>query len=416
MTEDDAIVLNATNMALYGFARFHFPGEESLVDRVWKRPVVLSRDRDPVHKKTHILITESQLIQLSSKPYLKLIACEDFSISAQKNQIGAMQLLSERAGWNQSAEDLRAFVGLAPDGNFLAALQVDGFRIPLGSGAVFPIGSKLSWIGMILVHPELRRQGVASAIMEKCVAFARLSANTPVLGLDATPLGMQIYTSLGFRKSFRIWRCTMSTHNKTIAVDDSQFKPIEQAPLWVKYASARGFSVKTPLLTMLATLYPSGCFVRMADAGATGFIMSRPGRLMPFVGPLMADTEEDARLLLNRCLKHWSERGYSEVFFDSPECHFKMRTADSYPGQHRLDPSLIAVREFARMYQLISRDDKARLAEKNTRAGEMGRVWADCGRVCTHAANSYETSLNYAEREREQVLPYLYGTAGPEIS
>lgn len=46
----------------------------------------------------------------------------------------------------------------------------------------------------------------------------------------------------------------------------------------------------------------------------------------------------------------------------------------------------------------------------------MGRIWADCGRVCTHAANSYETSLTYSEREREQVLPYLYGTAGPEIS
>ena len=86
-----------------------------------------------------------------------------------------MKLLCERAGWNQTEEDLINYLDIAEDANFLATIDVKGSRISLGCGAVYFIGDDTCWISMILVHPEVRRQGIARAIMEHCIDHIQFS-------------------------------------------------------------------------------------------------------------------------------------------------------------------------------------------------------------------------------------------------
>ena len=421
MAEDDVIVLNSGNMVRYGFARYHYPGDEDLVNGVWTREVELTRDRSPEKNLVRVAVRKCDLIPMSRDPESRITSWKNFSISSAGHEVAPMKLLSERAGWNQTESDLRALVRLSPDSNFLAGLCTEEDDIPLGTGAVFPLGAKLGWIGMILVHPELRRQGVASAIMERCVTHARLTAGIQVLGLDATPLGIGLYRALGFRESFRIWRCTLSTRDTVAGITSRQVKEFDKNSGWLENAGDRGMSGKLQILTLLAGLHPKGSFVYIADGKALGFVMSRPGRLLPLVGPLVADSLEVARAMLAHVLRYWKGRGFSEVFLDTPERHFqtyrshRQSRQESFPWHHRLARSLNPVREFARMYQLISDQDRESLPEKNTKPGMGREAYTRWNQAMTQASASYQESLAYSEMEREQILPYLYASGGPEI-
>ena len=114
-------------------------------------------------------------------------------------------LLTMRACWNQTDRDIIRMVGLDKKGSFVARLRGDGFDIPVGTSSVLPLGRNNTWIGMILVHPEIRRQGVANAMMQACVKYA-IDQGKIINGLDATPMGNTVYGAVGYVNSYRIWR------------------------------------------------------------------------------------------------------------------------------------------------------------------------------------------------------------------
>ncbi|MEM7011507.1 MAG: GNAT family N-acetyltransferase, partial [Verrucomicrobiota bacterium] len=69
------------------------------------------------------------------------------------------------AGWNQTLEDWRRILRFEPDGCFLAEFD----RRPAGTATTICYGDVLGWIGMILVHPEFRRRGIATSLMERSI-------------------------------------------------------------------------------------------------------------------------------------------------------------------------------------------------------------------------------------------------------
>ena len=52
---------------------------------------------------------------------------------------------------------------------------------------------------MMVVHPDYQKRGVGSALMATVLQLAD-STNTPVFIRDATPAGMPLYTSNGFKQ------------------------------------------------------------------------------------------------------------------------------------------------------------------------------------------------------------------------
>src|SRR5262249_59937946 len=80
--------------------------------------------------------------------------------------LAAADALRAAAGWNQTLQDWRRFLHCEPEGCFIAERD----QIALGTATIIRYGSALGWIGMVLVHPDHRRQGVGSALLRPCLA------------------------------------------------------------------------------------------------------------------------------------------------------------------------------------------------------------------------------------------------------
>src|SRR3954451_17896441 len=126
-----------------------------------------------------------------------------------ESDIPAAMRLKEAAGWNQTEADWRRVLSLEPNGCF-AAVKDDRL---VGTTTTTTYGNELAWIGMVLVDPEQRRQGIATQLMK--VALEYLKARVATVKLDATALGQPVYERLGFQFESRLerWLGTANTHN-----------------------------------------------------------------------------------------------------------------------------------------------------------------------------------------------------------
>ena len=82
------------------------------------------------------------------------------------SEVPAALELSEEAGWNQTVDDWRMLIDLAPEG--CLAIEVDGELAT--TTTLLCYGRRLAWIGMVLTKTILSRTGL-------CAAFADASAD-----------------------------------------------------------------------------------------------------------------------------------------------------------------------------------------------------------------------------------------------
>ena len=291
--------------------------------------------------------------------------------------------LSRQAGWNQTDQDLAILTSRHPDSNILA-VSSDDDSIPVGSGLVINAGTALAWIGMILVDHRFRRQGIATALMKQCLFLAREKMKNSVVGLDATQDGLQVYKRLGFEASFRIWRCIVTAnaqYNTTVKPKIATASDLSGCESFIKKT---GLYSKMIAFNLIRQLHPDGLWVARDGAEVRGLVMSRPGRLKPFVGPLLADSENTAKSLLGHALAYWKNLGYSEIFIDIPENHLES-------ASFVLGGQMLTSRCLIRMYELIA------------------------GKNSHKPADPVEATMDYMEQERKS-LAYLFATGGPELS
>jgi len=420
----EPVVLSDANMERFGFTRFYYSNEPEILNGFWRREIEVAGTEPESTTLQQVHIPESMLVPLSRKHSEKLVFWKDFSIISAQRHIEPMKLLGERAGWNQTSEDLHALAAMDPDGNFVATVKVGKSRMPLGTGAVIPAGKVLSWVGMVLVHPEVRRQGIAQAIMERCVAFALLERNTPVNGLDATPMGSKVYHSLGYTRSFRIWRCTIETDEFPGEPESGNILQMIDTKQCHIYEQKRGINERQTILSSLLRRFQAGCFIAQSGSKITGYVMSRPGRALPYVGPLIADSAEIAQELLRAALRRWANLGHAKVYMDTPEFHFQRPGSSesspigerliNIPSAHVLADTTKPVREFTRMYQTISKEDVSRLIELKAAKGASNKNLQEWQDIFTRASRVYSISQKHKENETTRVLPYLYAISGPE--
>jgi len=412
------IELDITNMAALGFARFHYPGEHQLDNGEWRRTIVMAHTTEG-QVAQEIRIPESLLISLERARTRRLYAHADFTVTRTTVMLDPLRLLSHRSGWNQTQTDLSDLTKLDTDGCFLASLGTPQGRISLGTGLVLPVGQSLAWIGMILVHPEVRRQGIARAIMEQCLDYALLGKGYTVNGLDARAAGREVYQTMGYRSSFRVWRCQLDLETATRELPDlSGVQRLDTCEQAIVYEAARKFYDRKDVLRTLYHRYPDGCFLRRRNGAPAGYVFSRPGRLYPAVGPLIADDPDIARELLLAVARHWKTREFTHVFVDTPEMHFQTPPADvtvseqGKPAHHILLPALTPLRWFDRMYQAVAAE---RIDEFIEWQGEDAGHQDTWKKLFNRAADNYHVTVDHLNRERDDMLPLIFATTGPEL-
>src|SRR5438477_13073544 len=91
-------------------------------------------------------------------------------------------------GWNQTLSDWHRFLSLEPQGCFVAVLNSE----VVGTVATTSYGRELAWIGMMLVHPDHRRKGIARRLMLRALEYLK-GKEVQCIGLDATPAGQPLY-------------------------------------------------------------------------------------------------------------------------------------------------------------------------------------------------------------------------------
>lgn len=196
----------------------------------------------------------------------------------------AMRLV-EIAGWNQTSADWHRILGYEPFGCFKA--MVDD-RLA-GTVTTTSYENRIAWIGMMLVDPDYRRQGIGSALMQKAIDYLN-SKSIECIWLDATPMGQPVYQRLGFQAlySFHRWHSSRGVFCKEIKKNFNSVNRSISLQL-----SHQGLDLRHFGYDRLDYL---GRLLKCSDAAIsqTGFGMIRQGRIAHYLGPLVTSDVNDA--------------------------------------------------------------------------------------------------------------------------
>src|ERR1700689_5265518 len=107
--------------------------------------------------------------------------------------------LSTEAHWNQNEADWRFFL---TKGTVFGVRDTD--KTLIASAALLPYSSGNAWISMVLVTANWRRRGLATRLVDACLAEA--AERGLITWLDATPAGAAVYGPLGFTPTLQLRR------------------------------------------------------------------------------------------------------------------------------------------------------------------------------------------------------------------
>lgn len=223
-------------------------------------------------------------------PAIRLFTSED---------IPAALALCRAAGWNQLHQDWSRLIEYEPQGCFVAV--IDGRLV--GTITTTRYETDLAWIGMMLVHEDFRRRGIATSLMNASLDYLR-DRSVGCVKLDATPAGQPVYEQLGFQveSSFHRWaRDPDNSDAQTIASDD----------LTASCFKIDRIAFGTDRSNWLQRL--SGGSSVHVDSG--GFGMFRTGFLAGYLGPVVAVDREAARRIILELIS----RSRTTIFWDLPQ-------------------------------------------------------------------------------------------------
>jgi GNAT superfamily N-acetyltransferase len=232
-----------------------------------------------------------------------------------ESDIPSAMRLKEAAGWNQTEADWRRLLSLQPDGCFGAVR--DGRLVGTTTTTIY---GELAWIGMVLVDPEYRRQGIASELMS--VALDYLKEKVETIKLDATALGEPVYKKLGFAVESKVERWSGSVgstqRDAQIVIDRESVRELLQL-------DRRAFGADRSKL--IESLMTDACvapvLLRAADDGLSGYALARGGTSKTYVGPVVVSEPQLVETLLDQVLSQLPGR---EIYIDiNRECVADMR-------------------------------------------------------------------------------------------
>jgi GNAT superfamily N-acetyltransferase len=227
-----------------------------------------------------------------------------------ESDIPAAMRLKEAAGWNQTEDDWRRLLMLEPNGCFGA--MKDGRLV--GTTTTTTYGDELAWIGMVLVDPEYRRQGIAAKLMS--VALDYLSGRVGTVKLDATALGQPVYEKFGFQVESLIER--WSGMRRLHGAEQVDFGGDSLSELLALDQIAFNADRSRLIGALINTASVSPVLMRDAEGLLSGYALARSGARADYVGPVVAKDPQQVGTLLDRVLSRLLDR---RVYIDfNKEC------------------------------------------------------------------------------------------------
>lgn len=206
----------------------------------------------------------------------------------------------QQAGWNQLRTDWLRVLRYEPKGCF-AAFSGDQL---IGTVTTTTYGKDLAWIGMMLIHPNFRRRGIATALMQRSISYLR-DRHVDCIKLDATPEGQFVYEQLGFVPEWKFHRWERSAGQAPETVRPNHVVSQIERLAWLDRDAfgADRFAYLKVLKEVSFTI-----------SGEDGFGMIRSGRRACYLGPVTAGTLESAEHIVREIVGLLTGR----IFWDIP--------------------------------------------------------------------------------------------------
>jgi GNAT superfamily N-acetyltransferase len=189
--------------------------------------------------------------------------------------------LSIIAGWNQTLEDWRMLLELAPQTCF----GIEQDRRLVSTATLVCYGLRLAWIGMVLTHPEYRGRGFAHALVTHTLDYAD-GFGIETVKLDATDQGKPIYEALSFAQEQPIERWIRLGTGGIPGGEDRGL-----AGLSPDLDSEAFGADRTEVLQALARRGPA--------IQTNGLLCTRAGRSAAYLGPCVAASADAANALIS---------------------------------------------------------------------------------------------------------------------
>jgi predicted N-acetyltransferase YhbS len=224
--------------------------------------------------------------------------------------------LRQLVGWNQRMEDWRRFLQMDPRGNFVLAIDD---RI-VGTVTTLTYGPQLAWIGMMLVHPDHRRQGIGRCLMGRALEYLQ-GRGVSCIRLDATPAGFPLYQQLGFITEWTLTRWERPADAEPVLSADPTDvpRPLAEAD-WasVERLDAEAFGVSRGALLRRLVDQNQETLVWPREGPVTGWGLLRSGSRMDYLGPLLCLNSRCSSALVAALLRNAEGRS---VYWDVPDDH-----------------------------------------------------------------------------------------------
>ncbi len=221
----------------------------------------------------------------------------------------ADQLRAE-LGWNQTIADWRRLLELEPEGCFAA--ERNG-RI-VGTCTTLCFGHDLAWIGMMMVQPAHRGQGIGGRLLRFCVHHLR-QCSIRCIKLDATPMGQPVYAHIGFQPE-----CTLTRWEHPGPLPEPQTSSSIQAlsdKHWPEVLALDLKNIGVARASLLKSLANDSLVAQVcaSDGSISGFGMLRRGARANYLGPIVSSGEV-GELLVRSLL---SRNDHRLTFWDVPD-------------------------------------------------------------------------------------------------
>jgi GNAT superfamily N-acetyltransferase len=210
--------------------------------------------------------------------------------------------LSVQAGWNQTEDDWRMLLELAPASCW--AIEIDG--VLAATTTLVCYERRLAWIGMVLTKKQFQHRGLASRLFQEALRRAD-EIGVETIKLDATEQGRPLYEKFGFRAERKIQRCgrsgvgAMEAHALTCRADLSP-----------ELDRLHFGADRSKLLTCLAS---RNCPL----IESRSYLFARAGKVSAYLGPCVSDDPKLAQKLISQCVDKTKCAWVWDLFPDNNE-------------------------------------------------------------------------------------------------
>ncbi|WP_120497931.1 GNAT family N-acetyltransferase [Kiloniella sp. EL199] len=235
--------------------------------------------------------------------------------SLTPDDVPAIYNLIENLGWTHVAKDLEIMLQV---GIFLGVRDANDDVI--ATGALFPYGTGLASIGMIMVSPEYQRRGYGRAVMDALHGHDVTQGRT--LCLIATEEGEPLYRRCGYQVAGRIRKffgspevfLSKSTGPRLDHVMLREMQRNDMESVVRLDTKALGAS-RHELLEQRFLQADHAVVAENKDGEIIGFTLASPQREQHHVGPMVAPDRDTALAMI----RYVAERSTKELRIDVPE-------------------------------------------------------------------------------------------------